>query len=122
MFLPNDAGCTIEKQSRNRWVSGYDMDLSRSYSSWPAVSHRFIVICRSFNNKKIYLNFITGLFFITFIRKIVGKSWTFFILLFFPGTKKIIFPVFSFFNTKIIFTYNLCTTFFPVKKIYFSRF
>ncbi len=51
----------------------------------------------------------------TFVRKIVRKSWAFFILLFFPGKKDLFFPV-SFFNTKIIFAQILCTTFFPVKK------
>ncbi len=55
-------------------------------------------------------------FFMIFIRKIVGKSWAFFHLTFFSQEKKYFFFQFSFFNTKIIFSQILCTTFFPVKK------
>lgn len=37
--LSSEFGQSIAKQTRIRSVSGYDSGRSRSYSSWPAVSH-----------------------------------------------------------------------------------
>lgn len=40
MTLSSELGQSMAKQTKMRSVSGYDSGRRRSYSSWPAVSHR----------------------------------------------------------------------------------
>lgn len=40
MTFSSELGQSIAKQTNKRSVSGYDNGRRRSYSSWPAVSHR----------------------------------------------------------------------------------
>ncbi len=93
----------------------------------PCVFNQFFKLCKDFLKSQLvyYIQLkISQLhnwtFFITFIRKIVEKVGLL-SFYFFPG-RKIQFFQFSFFNTKIIFTHILSTTFSPVKKTYFHGF
>ncbi len=65
---------------------------------------------------KKLLNFITGLFFMIFIRKIVRKSWAFFHFTFFPGKKRFNFSSFHFSIQKSFLHKFYVLLFFPVKK------
>lgn len=40
MTFSRELGQSIAKQTKRRSVSGYESGRRRSYSSWPAVSHR----------------------------------------------------------------------------------
>jgi hypothetical protein len=40
MTFSSELGQSIAKQTKRRSVSGYESGRRRSYSSWPAVSHR----------------------------------------------------------------------------------
>jgi len=40
MTFSSELGQSMAKQTNRRSVSGYESGLRRSYSSWPAVSHK----------------------------------------------------------------------------------